>query len=445
VASGLFLKAKGADPLVVDEGPAEKLGESLEALGAAGVRTRAGLESYEQLGDPDVIIVSPGVRTDHPYLQRARAAGAHVIGEVELAYRFCAAPLVGVTGTNGKGTTITMLEQMLQAGGLRAEAGGNVGRPLVGMAEGDLQVLVAELSSFQLETIELFHPWASILLNITPDHMDRYADMDEYVTAKLRLFANQGGDDIIVLNVDDPTVAGLRGRVPVPPLTVSLHDEAADGFLQGADLMARPAGGPSTALASERRSGPGGEAVRVCQLEDIHLPGEHYATDALCAALVALRAGVDPEAIAAGVRRWRPAPHQLADVAKIGGVCFVDDSKATNPESAIADLQALSAPLIVIAGGRTKGHDMRGYAEALVELAEQVFLIGEGAEEIARDIAGRCPVTMSGRLEEAVPAAFAIASPGDTIVLAPACASFDQFDGQAQRGERFAELVRALQ
>jgi UDP-N-acetylmuramoylalanine--D-glutamate ligase len=429
VAAGTFLKAKGLDPLVVDEGPAEKLQESLATLAAAGVRALPGLHSYEQLDVPDLVIVSPGVPTNHPLLEQARQAGALVIGEIELAYRFCAAPIAAITGTNGKGSTTTMLRGMLQAGGLRAQAGGNIGAALTGFAEGDLQVLVAEVSSFQLETTDLFRPWAAILLNITPDHMNRYRDEAEYAAAKVRLFRNQTADDVAVLNVADPVTAGVAAGLPHPCLHVHVHDERANGFLQGEDLMVRL---------------PGEAPVRVAGWGDMFLAAEHYATDALCAAVVALSAGVSPEAIRAGLRAWRPAGHQLQEVATIGGVRFIDDSKATNPEAATADLQTCKRPLFVIGGGDTKGRDMTAYADAVARLADAAFLIGDGAAEIARALRDRLPVTMSGTLEAAVPAAYAAARPGATVILAPGCASFDQFRGQAARGDRFAELVRGL-
>lgn len=430
VASGLFLNSHGVDALVVDEQPAGKLQGRLAELERAGVRALPGLTSYEQLGDPDLIIISPGVPTNHPMLEQARAAGAQVIGEIELAYRFSPAPIAAITGTNGKGTTTKMLEGMLQAGGLRAQAGGNIGRALIGLVEEPLDVLVAEVSSFQLETIELFHPWASILLNITPDHLNRYADMDEYVAAKERLFLNQDEGDVRVLNMDDPRTAQVAGRLAAPYLSVSLRDPEANGTLRGDDLTVRL---------------PGEAPVRVGGVDEMFVKGDHYVIDALCAAIVARSAGVAPDRIAQAVADWRPVDHQLQEVAVVGGVRFVDDSKATNPEAALADIAGVGRPVLVIAGGLSKDLDMRTLAEGLVRGADGVFLIGESAGEIAAGIAGRIPVTVSGDLDAAVPAAFAAAGPGTTIILAPGCASFDQYSGQAARGEHFAALVRQLQ
>ncbi|MGE5531581.1 MAG: UDP-N-acetylmuramoyl-L-alanine--D-glutamate ligase, partial [Bacteroidota bacterium] len=222
LAGGEFLARHGADVLVVDERPAEELGEALTRLDELCVPARAGITGYRDLQAPDLIVVSPGVPVDHSLLQQARVQGVEVIGEIELAYRFCAAPIIAVAGTNGKGTTTTMLGAMLSAAGLRCVVAGNIGTPLVSVVEQDWQVVVAEISSFQLETVVDFRPWAAILLNITPDHLVRHGTFEEYVSAKLRLFMNQREGDLAVLNLDNETVAGLVGELPVVPLAVSL-------------------------------------------------------------------------------------------------------------------------------------------------------------------------------------------------------------------------------
>jgi UDP-N-acetylmuramoylalanine--D-glutamate ligase len=429
LAGGEFLARHGADVLVVDERPVEELAEALTRLDELGVPARAGITGYRDLQAPDLIVVSPGVPIDHPLLQQARLQGVEVIGEIELAYRFCAAPIVAVAGTNGKGTTTTMLGAMLSAAGLRCVVAGNIGTPLVSVVEQDWQVVVAEISSFQLETIADFHPWAAILLNITPDHLVRHGTFEEYVAAKLRLFMNQREGDLAVLNLDDETVAGLVDELPVVPLAVSLREPEANGFLDGETLM--------VAL-------PGSEPVAACTVADLPVPGEHMISNVLCAAVVASAAGCGPEAIKAGVRSWQPAAHQMNEVAVIGGIRFIDDSKATNPDSAIADVSGLSGTVYVIAGGQTKGADMQPYADLLAQRAAGVFLIGEGAFEIAAGIRDRVPVRMCATIEDAVRLAAEAARADSTVILAPACASFDQFSGQAERGDRFAAAVRAL-
>lgn len=429
LAGGEFLKAHGADVLVVDERPAAELTEALAKLEALGVRVRADLHSYEQLDDPDLIVISPGVPVDHRFLEQARRDGVPVIGEIELAYRFCAAPLAAVAGTNGKGSTTTMLGRMFSAAGLKCIVAGNIGLPLVSVVEGDWDLVVAEVSSFQLETIVDFHPWASILLNVTPDHLVRHGTFEEYVAAKQRLFMNQTVGDLAVLNVDNEAVAGLADKLPLQPLTVSLSGEA-NATLQGEAL--------TVAL-------PGSEPVVVCTVADLPVPGAHMIGNALCAAVVALSAGCSPAAIAEGLRGWQPAAHQMCPVATIGGVRFIDDSKATNVDSASADIASLSGEVYVIAGGQTKGADMQPFADFLAARATGVFLIGEGAFEIAAGIAGRTTVVMAGDIDTAVQRAAATAGEGATVILAPACASFDQFSGQAERGDRFAAAVKTLQ
>ncbi len=429
LAGGEFLARHGADVLVVDERPAGGLAEALTRLDELGVPARAGITGYRDLQDPDLIVVSPGVPIDHPLLQQARVQEVEIIGEIELAYRFCAAPIVAVAGTNGKGTTTTMVGDMLSAAGLRCVVAGNIGTPLVSVVEQDWQVVVAEVSSFQLETIVDFHPWAAILLNITPDHIVRHGTFEQYVAAKLRLFMNQREDDLAVLNLDNETVAGLAGDLPVAALAVSLREPDGNGFIDGETLKVRL---------------PGREPVAVCTVADLPVPGEHMISNVLCAALVATAAGCGPEAIAEGIRKWQPAAHQLTEVAIIGGVRFIDDSKATNPEAAIADISGLSGQIYVIAGGQTKGADMQLYADLLAGRAAGVFLIGEGAFEIAAAIRDRTPVRVCASIEDAVRLAAETARPDSTVILAPACASFDQFTGQAERGDRFAAAVRAL-
>ncbi|MEN6304250.1 MAG: Mur ligase family protein, partial [Armatimonadia bacterium] len=248
---------------------------------------------------------------------------------------------------------------------------------------------------------------------------------------KARLFKNMREGDTAVVNVDNEAARQVAQSLPFEALRVAAAcKEPLAACVEGDELLVQ--------LPSEQNP------VTVCRRSDLSVRGEHYLTNALCAAAVALSAGCTADAIRTGVRSWRPVDHQLTEVAVINGVRYVDDSKATNPASAVADLNTVEGPVIVIAGGLTKGLRMRDFAEALARRARAAFLIGEGAGEIAADIAGRIPATLSGTLEEAVRAAHAVAEPGDTVILAPACASFDQFRGQAQRGERFAEAVRAL-
>lgn len=431
LAAAAFLKRKGTQVVIFDQKPAEELSRELTELRELGVEALAGVQSFGDLGTLQALIVSPGVPVDHPFLARARGGCVEIISEIELAWRFCPAPMVAVAGTNGKGSTTTVLGEMLRASGLKVTVAGNIGTPLISVIEGDWDVVVAEVSSFQLETIVDFHPWAAILLNITPDHLDRHGTFDGYVAAKARLFKNMRDGDIAVINVDNEAARQVAQSLPFEALRVAAAcAEPLAACVEGDELMVQ--------LPSEQNP------ITVCRRSDLSVRGEHYLTNTLCAAVVARSAGCTAEAIQNGVRAWRPVDHQLTEVAVVNGVRYIDDSKATNPASAIADLSTVEGPVIVIAGGLTKGLHMRDFADALARRARAAFLIGEGAGEIATEIAGRIPATVSGTLEEAVRAAHAVAEPGDTVILAPACASFDQFRGQAQRGERFAEAVRAL-
>jgi UDP-N-acetylmuramoylalanine--D-glutamate ligase len=430
LASARFLQARGAAVVAFDEGPADRFGEALAELRGLGIRALTGVGEWGGIGSPDLLVVSPGVPVAHPLLAAARQAGVEVIGEIELAYRFCAAPIVAVAGTNGKGSTTTLLGEMLQAAGLRTVVAGNIGTPLVSVVEGDWQVVVAEVSSFQLETVVHFRPWAAILLNITPDHLDRHGDFAGYVAAKQRLFTNQESPDLAVLNMDDPVAAGLGAGVQAEVLGVSARRPDTVGHL-AAD---------GTLIAHL----PGAEPIAICDRADLRLNAEHYVIDALCAGVVASAAGCRTEAMRAAVRSWRPAAHLLAEVAVVGGVRFIDDSKATNPGAASADLDTLTEPFWVIAGGLNKGLDLTGFAGKLAASARGAFVIGEAAAEIAAELAGRIPVAMCADIRQAVQAAYAAAGPGEAVILAPACASFDQFQDQADRGEKFAAAVRAL-
>jgi UDP-N-acetylmuramoylalanine--D-glutamate ligase len=429
LASARFLRARGASATAFDQGPAVGFTEALRELSDLGIAALTGVRDWRELGDPDLLVVSPGVPVSHPILAAAREAGAEVIGEIELAWRFCAAPMVAVAGTNGKGSTATLLGGMLRAAGLRAAVAGNIGTPLVSVVAGDWQVVVAEVSSFQLETIVGFRPWAAILLNITPDHLDRHGDFAGYLAAKQRLFMNQQPTDLAILNLDDPVVASLAGSTAAQVLGVSAATPGGAGYVEADRLMVRL---------------PGQAPVLVCERQDLRLGGPHYVIDALCAGVAAAAAGCDTTSLQAAVRSWQPAGHLLAEVAVVNGVRFIDDSKATNPGAAMADLDSLSGPFWVIAGGLAKGLDLGAFADKLAATARGAFLIGEAAESLAAGIAGRIPATLCPDIQTAVRAASAAANPGETVILAPACASFDQFQGQADRGEKFVAAVRAL-
>ena len=425
-----FLASRGADVFALDLRPEADWPDDSRAAGRLARRIVAPYQSIDDLLPLDALVISPGVPTEAPIVQAAREAGAEIIGEVELAYRFSQAPMIAVTGTCGKGTTVTSLGAMLHAAGAPHVVAGNIGSPLIDYAEGSvcLDCIVAEISSFQLETTTHFHPWISILLNITEDHLERYADFEAYVQAKRLIFRNQTAKDWAILCMDDPQVREIGGKLSGPKvLTVCLDDPSANARVDGDALVVQlPGAGPET----------------LAHRGDIQLPGEHHLINTLAAALAARIMGVPPDRFPEAVRGYRPAPHLMALVADCGGVRYIDDSKATNPASAIADLLSIEGPAIVIAGGKEKDTDFAEYGAVLAQKAKHVFVMGECAQRIMDAVGdpSRCTVVTS--MDEAVARAIAVAEAGDTVTLCPACSSLDMFASYAARGDAFARAVR---
>lgn len=428
-----FLADRGAKVVGFDTRPLAAL--SAQARHAAG-RCEAVFAPYDADTDPgalDMLVISPGVPTESALIQAARAAGAQIVGEVELAYRFCDAPMVAVTGTCGKGTVVTTLGALLEAGGVPNLVAGNIGLPLISQMERscELDVVVAEISSFQLETTTHFHPAIAALLNVTEDHLERYPDFEAYVAAKRLIFRNQSPEDFAIFCLDDPVTARVAAGNPTRAtvLTVSLGDSAANGRLEGDRLVLQLPG-----------QGPEEMATRA----DLVLGADHHVINVLVAGLSARLCGVPVEAMPAALRSYQPAPHLMTVVGEFGGVRYIDDSKATNPASAIADLKGIEGPVIVIAGGKEKGTDFAEFGQVLAQRAKAVLLMGECAPRIAAAVGrpGLCR-TVTG-MDEALEIAVRIARPGDTVALCPACSSLDMFASYAQRGDLFAQAARRV-
>lgn len=430
MATARFCLARGAKVTVSERRPAEEVAEAVEQLQAAGARVETGEHRLATFLQQDLIIPSPGVPLQLEPLAAARRQGIRVWSEIELAWRFLRGRLIAITGSNGKTTTTLLTGHLLRTSGLAVLVGGNVGTPLIALVDqmGDDTITVAEVSSFQLEPIEQFRPDVAVFLNLSPDHLDRHGSFEAYVQAKARLFENQRESDAAVANLDDERVAALvpahvrrywfSRRRPVPAGT----------FLRGMQLCFVDAG-----------------QVRVLAArEELTLPGEHNLENALAACCAALLVGAQPERLAEGLHSFPGVEHRLEFVATIRGVRFVNDSKATNVDAALRAIEAVPGPLLVILGGRDKGGDFSVLRPALAERARKVLLIGEAAEKIARQLSGGPPCESLGTLEAAVESAFAAAQPGDTVLLAPACASFDQFRNFEHRGQVFKALVRAL-
>jgi UDP-N-acetylmuramoylalanine--D-glutamate ligase len=427
LVTALFSAGYGATVTATDERPETELLETAKKLRAAGVKLELGGHVDASFLDQDLIVVSPGVPANLPALQAARKKHIPVWSEIELAWRFLRGKLVAITGSNGKTTTTALVAHILKTSNIPTLVGGNIGPPLLTLVETstDLAVTVAEVSSFQLETIEAFRPEIGVLLNLTPDHLDRHGTFEDYAHAKMGMFENQLERDIAVLNADDPEITK---RMPSKPhiFWFSRQKRVANGaFLRDDEIVFRNEGS-ETVLA--RR-------------DQIPLRGDHNVENVLAACAAAYLAGATPEAIGGGVKSFHGVEHRLEFVAEISGVKFYNDSKATNVDAAVKAVQAFPRALLVILGGKDKGSPYTPLRDLLHERARMALLIGEAAEKIAADLQDAVEINQARTLERAVEIAIARAQPGDTVLLAPACSSFDQFENYEQRGRVFKELV----
>ena len=431
VAVSLFAAISGAIVTATDEKPESALAETPAKLRTAGVALELNGHIPETFLRQDLIVVSPGVPSNSPELEAARAAKIPVWSEIELAWRLLKGKLIAITGSNGKTTTTSLIGHIFKTAGVPTLIGGNIGVPLISLADysTDASVTIAEVSSFQLEMIVAFRPDIGVLLNLSPDHLDRHASFAAYVAAKMRLFENQRSGDLAVLNADDPEVSR---RTPQHQRVFWFSRQkrlVAGAFLRDDKIVFR-IDGSETVLA--RR-------------DEITLLGDHNIENVLAACATAYVAGVAPAAIAAGVRTFTGVEHRLEFVAEAGSVRFYNDSKATNVDAALKAIESFSEPLIVILGGTDKGSPYMPLREPLRRRARLAILIGAAAEKIAADLGDAVPMMRAGTLDNAVQIAIERARPGDTVLLAPACSSFDQFENYEHRGRVFKELVAQLE
>jgi UDP-N-acetylmuramoylalanine--D-glutamate ligase len=445
LATAQFCAARGAQVTVVEQMPegaaaavahdfAHGLADDARNLRARGVSVQCGGNFPELFAAADLIIPSPGVPANLPELVQARAAGITVWSEIELACRFLRGRLFAITGSNGKTTTVSLLGHILRHARLPAFVGGNIGTPLISQVDqsSDSTITVAEVSTFQLELTESFRPDVAVLLNITPDHLDRHGSFEEYACLKRRIFANQRESDEAILNADDPEVSG---RVPKGPRIGwfsrqrrFVSDSSRGAYVHDGGFFLRD----------------DGMEMPVMSCGEVPLPGAHNLENVLAASFAAHLAGVPPEVIAAGIRGFTAVEHRLEFVAEIGGVRFYNDSKATNVDAALKALESFAQPVHIILGGKDKGGDFTALREPLRRHARRALLIGDAAEKIAAQIAGAVPVELAGTLAGAVATAAVGARPGEIILLAPACASFDRFQNFEHRGRVFKQLVAGL-
>ncbi len=429
-ACRLLLK-QGARVIGTDRREEGELGADVCHLSRDGVTLELGGHRLDTLLSAALVVVSPGIDLREPLFQQVRAAGIPLIGEVELAYRYSEATFLGVTGTNGKSTTATLLDAILREAGLPSQVGGNIGTPLCQLAPSLLagEFMVTELSSFQLETIEEFRPRVALLLNLAPDHLDRYERVEDYYQAKARLFNNQRTSDFAVVNADDPLVlqAARKGRAQA--VAFSRRQQLTEGACLEEDRI--------VLVLSGRRE-------TICRWNELQILGVHNLENALAASLAAALVGAPTKAIRRALVRFEGLEHRLEFVAEIGGVRYINDSKGTNVGAVVRSLESFDVPLVLIAGGKDKESDFMPLASPVRERVKRLILIGQAARKLQSQLKSACPMEEAPSLEEAVRRAAVVASPGEVVLLSPACASFDMFTDFEERGRVFKEAVRRL-
>jgi len=430
VASALFLKARGARVTVSDTKSGDELRNEIPALLDHGIAVETGGHGERTFRGQDLIVVSPGVPIDAPLLAQARNLGEPVIGEIELAAQFLPGPIVAITGSNGKTTTTTLTGEILTAGGVPALVGGNIGTPAISLVEQAKPetAIVLEVSSFQLETIQQFRSKVAVVLNVTPDHLDRHKTFEIYVDAKARIFENQRGDDFAVLNEDDPTCVAMAARTRAQVFWFSRQKDVKQGaWVRDGNILFRN----------------GSRQEEIMRVAEVPLKGSHNLENVLAAVCASALMGCAPEKIRQAVRDFKAVEHRLEFVATIRGVDYYNDSKATNVDATIKALESFPANIHLILGGKDKGSDYSVLNDLIKQRVKRVYTIGAAAEKIESQIKG-VEVVHAETLENALRKADAAAEPGDVVLLAPACASFDQFKNYEQRGQVFKEIVRQI-
>lgn len=444
VAAARLLQEAGAVVTVADR---KDRGEMLGVLGSldqAATRIVLGGDYESALDSAELVVISPGVPYRSEALERVRRRGVKVISELDLASRFLSAPILALTGTNGKSTTVTLIGKMLQESGKRVFVGGNLGTAISEAAVRSLQAvkangpspydaLVVEVSSFQLETVEQFHPWIAGILNVTVDHQDRYPSIDEYIAAKTRIFENQTSSDYALVNLDDDRVAPLRRNTKARVL----------GFTRTQTLPSDLAGG--TYLDRDRiMTTLEGRTEEICARADMKIIGNHNVENAMVAATYALVSGCPLDVIRQVLREFPGLEHALEIVRERRGVRFINDSKGTNVDATLKALESIDQPIWLIAGGRDKGGDFSRLAPMIRRNVKRLILIGEAAPVIAKAVEGYQAIERADTLKQAVESAASGAGRGEVVLLSPACASFDMFADYQDRGRQFKALVHSL-
>jgi UDP-N-acetylmuramoylalanine--D-glutamate ligase len=433
LAAARFLQERGARVTVSDARPATLIAE-LPGLVAEGIAVEAGSHGLLTFRRQDLIVVSPGVPMSTPELKQVRAFGMPVIAELELGTRFLQGEMIAITGSNGKTTTTTLVGEILKADGRKTLVGGNIGRPvteMVGESSAD-SWSVLEVSSFQLETTVEFRPRIAMVLNITPDHLDRHGTFEAYAAAKARITERQTAEDFLVLNAEDKPTQMVAAKTKAQIYWFSPRRQVKQGaFVHGESIFF---------IARE-----GAKAEAVMPVAEIPLAGAHNVENVLAAVCAARLAGVSSEVIRGAVATFAAVEHRLEFVRELGGVRYYNDSKATNVDATVKAVEAFAGGIQLILGGKDKDSNYAAMGPALAGRVKTVITIGSAAEKIARELAGVVKIESAETIERAVAMSRETAVAGDTVLLAPACASFDQFENYEHRGRVFKELVRALQ
>ena len=424
LSAAKLLFDKGAEVTVTDVRGKENLEDAIDKLGSGKVKLKLGNDGRRATEDAEMIVISPGVPQDALAVMSAKKAGIRIISEIELFALYCSSPVVAVTGTNGKTTTVTLIADLLNRLGKKIEAAGNIGLPLTEIlwALSVETIVVAEVSSFQLEHIETFRPYISVILNITPDHLDRYGSFKDYAAAKARLLRNQKSSDWTVLNIDDNEVSTLAEDSSASVVGFSRREILDEGiFVDAGEIVARL----------------NGKEERICRVRDISMKGGHNLENCLAAAAVGLIYGGKSETIGDVVSKFSGLEHRLEYVRTVKGVEFFNDSKATNVAACAEALKSFTRPIILVCGGRDKGSDYSVLRKLLEEKAKSVVLLGEARGKMKCAFEGVVPCIEVDSLGDGVRKAFSVASSGDVVLLSPACSSFDMFRNFEERGRVF--------
>ncbi|MBC8530851.1 UDP-N-acetylmuramoyl-L-alanine--D-glutamate ligase [Gehongia tenuis] len=434
VSAALALWNKGAEVYVNDRRTEEAFGGELDSLRKDGIHFALGQEPMDLLPRVDALVISPGVPIDAPFVIRAKELGLEVLGELELGYLLCKASVMALTGTNGKTTTVSLLGDILKRAGLKAPVVGNVGTPITQEAPGltGEDWAVVEVSSFQLESIHAFHPKVAAILNVTEDHLNRHGDMATYIRMKARIFENQGPEDALILNADDPAVLEMAKRTAAKIYLFSrTHFVEQGAYVKDGRIVFRRDGREEDILAAG----------------EVFIPGPHNLENALAAVAMAKAVGIGSEAIAGGLREFRGVEHRIEFVREVKGVRYINDSKGTNVDSSIKAVQTMDRPTVIIAGGYDKKTDFTPFIESFRgRPIKAMVTLGATAEQLM-DTAKRLgyePAVRAESLEDALRKAAEMAGPGENVLLSPACASFDMFTSYEERGEIFKFLVGQL-